>query len=397
MFGLKRALQYLFLVNMAIGFTSQFIVPLFPLYLESLHASEIQIGLILSLASVFSTIIMIPSGILMNRIGKKKMLVISVILAFFPPIFIAFIDNLVLVTPLYVIYTSSFAFFIISRMAMITENADPSNRATVFGVMNIAWPIGGIVAPTLSGYLVENYGWTPIFLVSSVLMGLSIIPTYMLSEPKKVEMKKTDSPIKISIWDRKYISFMVFMSLFHVLMGILEASNNTILPLYLKNQIFLSPYIIGLFFTLPSVSMLFTQVLSGWLADRYGRKRILVLCLVPVPFLFSLWLFTTNWVTLIIVYTVIVSFWSMTWPSSVALLSDYIPSELIGTALGIRMTSMRLGMTIGPILSVFLYTSISHTTPFLASAIMVVMAIIFGSLIRETAVEEMEAVPVLSN
>jgi MFS family permease len=373
------------MVNVAIGFTSQLIVPLFPLYLESLNASEIQIGLILSLASIVSTLLMIPSGILMNRIGKKKMLIISVVLAFFPPILIAFIDELAFVTPLYVVFNSSFAFFIIARMAMISENTLPQNRATIFGIMNIAWPIGGIVAPTLSGYLVENYGWTPIFLVSSFLMGLSIIPTLKLDEPQQISVKKTESPIKISIWDQKYFSFMLVISFFHILMGSLEASNNTILPLYLKNQILLSPYIIGLFFTLPSVFMLLTQILSGWLADRFGRKKILVLSLVPLPVLFSLWLFTTNWVVLIIIYTATISFWSMTWPSSVALLSDNIPSELIGTALGIRMTSMRLGQTIGPILSVFLYTSISFTTPFLASAIMVVMAIVFGILLKESS------------
>jgi MFS family permease len=339
---------------------------------------------------------MIPSGVLMNRMGKKNMLITSVVLLFLSPILISLFNNLAFVTPLYVVFNASLAFFIIPRMTMITENTSPVNRATVLGVMNSAWPIGGIIAPTLSGYLVENYGWTPIFLVSSLLMGLSIIPTLKLPRKEKVIVKETGSPIKISIWDRKYLSFMVFMSLFHLLMGTLEGSNSTILPLYLRNQISLSPYIIGLFFTLPSVSALFTQVLSGLLADRYGRKKILVLCLVPAPFLFILWLFTTNWVHLIIAYTVIVSFWSMTWSPSMALLSEYVPSELIGTALGIRMTSMRLGMTVGPILSVFLYTSISHTTPFLASAIMVVMAIIFGSLIRETPDEKEEPVHVQS-
>jgi MFS family permease len=397
MFGLKRVLWHLFLVNLAIGFTSQFIVPLFPLYLISLEATEIQIGLILSLASVFSTLLMIPSGVLMNRLGKKNMLIISVVFLFLSPILIALFNNLAVVTPLYVVFNASLAFFIIPRMAMITENTLPGNRATILGVMNSAWPIGGIIAPTLSGYLVENYGWTPIFLASSLLMGLSIIPTLKLPRQEEVIVKSTGSPIKISIWERKYLGFMVFMSLFHLLMGTLEGSNSTILPLYLRNQISLSPYVIGLFFTLPSVSTLFTQVLSGLLADRYGRKKILVLCLVPAPFLFILWLYTTNWIHLIIAYTIIVSFWSMTWSPSMALLSEYVPSELIGTAVGIRMTSMRLGMTIGPILSVFLYTSISHTTPFLASAIMVVMAIIFGSLIRETPDEKEEPVHVQSS
>jgi len=85
MLGLKRELWLLFALNLAVGFSSQFIQPLFPLYLESLNASEVEIGLVLSLASIVSMSLMIPSGLLMNRIGKKKLLLLSVFLSFFPP------------------------------------------------------------------------------------------------------------------------------------------------------------------------------------------------------------------------------------------------------------------------------------------------------------------------
>jgi len=75
--GLKRDLWLLFALNLAIGFSGQFMAPLFPLYLEGLGASEVEIGMVLSLASVLATALMIPAGLLMNRIGKKRTLLVS--------------------------------------------------------------------------------------------------------------------------------------------------------------------------------------------------------------------------------------------------------------------------------------------------------------------------------
>ena len=55
MLGLDRDLWLLFILNMAVGFSNQLIRPLFPLYLESLHASELEIGLVISIARIAAT------------------------------------------------------------------------------------------------------------------------------------------------------------------------------------------------------------------------------------------------------------------------------------------------------------------------------------------------------
>ncbi|NIU82635.1 MAG: MFS transporter, partial [Candidatus Thorarchaeota archaeon] len=95
---LDRNLWYLFILNMAVGFSSQIIQPLFPLYLESLNASEVQIGLVIGLSSIIATLFMLPSGLLVTRLEKKRMLLISVLLSLAPPFFIASMKNWILVT-----------------------------------------------------------------------------------------------------------------------------------------------------------------------------------------------------------------------------------------------------------------------------------------------------------
>lgn len=381
--SLDRDLWYLFSLNMAVGFATQLIQPLFPLYLESLNATELEIGFVIGLASIVATLFMLPSGALINRVGEKRMLLISVFLSAVPPVFIALNKNWLIATPFYVLFNMAFSFFIPSRMAIIEAKASASNRATLFGVMNLAWPIAGIIAPSLSGYLAENIGWDIQFYIASGIMGLSLIPTLLMKvETTTTSYAEGNNGGFLSL-DRNYLVFLTLIFFLHMAMTTGQGVVNMVLPLYLKNQINLVPSSIGLFFTTSSAMTLITQIPSGWLADRYGRKRLIVACLLPIPVILVMWSMTQNWVMLLVLYATSFSLWSMTWPATIAILSDNLPRWLIGSAIGIRMTGVRFGYTIGPLIGGYLYSSVSPVSPFIASAAFYGLGIVISLLLKE--------------
>ncbi len=383
MLGLDRNLWLLFALNMAVGFSNQLIGPLFPLYLESLSASEIEIGIVLSLSSVAATALMFPSGLLIDRVGKKRMLLASVVLSAVPLLIMASIKDWPTVTPLYVVFNVAFSFFIPSRMAMIAESATPRNRATLFGLMNMAWPISGVIAPTLSGFIVERFGWGLPFYIAGGIMAMSLLPTLALSERDGPSVEVVEEKGKSSLRDPRYFRFIALFFVFHLAMTIGQGCVNTILPLFLKNQIGLSTSYIGLFFTGSSVLTLVTQLPSGWLADRFGRKRLILACIAPIPLLYGVWPFVGNWIVLLVLNSAAFGLWSMTWPATLALLSDFVPAELRGSAFGVRMTGVRLGFTIGPLLAGYLYSAMGGVTPFVASAASYVLGIALAAFLRE--------------
>jgi len=380
MLGLNRELWLLFALNLAIGFANQFVQPLFPLFLDGLGASEVEIGLVLSLANVVSMALMIPSGLLMNRIGKRSVLLLSVVLSSAPPLLISLARDWRVVAPLYIVFSASFSFFIVARMAIVSDNATPGNRATLFSVMNLAWPVGGIVAPIVSGRIVEGLGWAPIFQVASGVMAASLVPTLMLG--RGGEGGDHGRQGGGSILGGEYLRFISVVFGFHFLMGVVEGVFSAVLPLYLRDEMLLSESLIGLFYTASSVLILLIQVPSGRLADRFGRRRVLLLSLLPLPFLFGAWGLVGEWWLLLALFTAASGFRSMTWPSSLAILTDFVPPGLLGSAVGIRMTSMRLGSTVGPLLAGYLYGAVGPVAPFLASAVvsagMVVAALGFS-------------------
>lgn len=380
--ALDRNLSLLFALNLSVSFSTQLIQPLFPLYLESLRASVVETGLVISLSSVAATALMLPSGMLIDRVGKKRMLLISVILAAIPPVFISMLKDWRLVIPFFMCFSSSFSFFVPARMALIAESATQENRATLFGLMNIAWPIGGIVSPVVSGYVVESFGWGFCFLTAAAINAASLIPTFLLKE-QRLEIGTRTEAGHASLLDRQYLPLMILFFAFHLAMTTGIGCVNMILPIFLRDQFELSYHLVGLFFTGSSVLMLLTQIPSGFLADRYGEKRLIVVCIAALPLLFGLWPLVGSWIVLLIIFAVGIGLWSMTWPATLALLSESVPSEARGTAFGIRMTGVRLGFTIGPILSGVLYGTYGRSSPFLAATLFYLLGIPLSLLLKD--------------
>jgi len=384
MLGLDRDLWLLFALNVAVGFSNQLIGPLFPLYLESLGASEIQIGMVISTASVAATALMFPSGVLIDRVGKKRMLLASVVLSTVPLVLMARAGGWVAVTPLYMVFSAAFSLFVPSRMAMIAERATQGNRATLFGILNMAWPISGILAPALSGFVVENYGWMLPFYIAGGIMAVSILPTLMLKEGRGPVVEVAEEGKRGSLRDPRYLGFMALFFVFHVAMSTGQGCVYTVLPLFLKNEVGLTASTIGLFFTGSSVLTLFTQYPSGWLADRYGRKRLILACIAPIPILYGVWPLVDSWVVLLVLNSLAFGLWSMTWPASLAMLSDFVPPELRGSAFGVRMTGVRLGFTLGPLFGGYLYSGMGGSSVFMAAAASFLLGIGLALFLRES-------------
>ena len=148
---LNRNLMYLFLINIAFGLSSQMINPLLPLFLDSIGAKEAEIAYIVSAGSLAATLLMLPSGIIIDRVGRRIFFLLNAGISAFSIFMMSKSSDWRIVFPFYVLFSLVGAFFVPARMSMISENATMESRAALFGVMNMAWPITGIISPVLTG------------------------------------------------------------------------------------------------------------------------------------------------------------------------------------------------------------------------------------------------------
>jgi len=270
MLGLNRNLWLLFAASFAAVVSIQLIMPLFPLFLDSHGASEMEISFVISLSSLATTALMIPVGFLMERLGKKRMLLIGLLIWTATPIFIGSARNWRIVAPLYMVYNLADTFIGPARMAMIAKYATPESQATVFGIMSMDWPVGGIISPPLSGFFAEKSGWHLPFQVAAIVMALSLAPALMLKD-KEEGGTQEDRVSALNIFRKEYLTTISLFFIFACALSTGQSVVGTMLPIFLKNQMDLSLSSIGLFFTGSSVLSLLSQVPGGLLA----RSRLL--------------------------------------------------------------------------------------------------------------------------
>jgi len=380
----NRNLLLLFVAGLAGVISIQLIQPLFPLFLESQGASELEISLVISMASLATTALMIPVGFLMERVGKKRMLIIGFLIWAASSAFLGPVRNWRIAAPIYMVYNLADAFVGPARMAMISDFSTPANKATVFGIMSMDWSIGGIFSPPLSGYLAERAGWQLPFQVAAVVMVLGLVPLLLLEE-RAGGRKKEKRAGASTIFRGEHFAMISLFFMFALALSTGQSVVSTILPIFLKNQIGLPLSSIGLFFTGSSILSLLCQIPGGWLADRYGRKRIIIGFLLPIPLIFGSWAMVNDWPALLILYSLFAGCLSMMGSASLALLSESFPAELNGAAFSVRMTGFRMGSIVGPLLGGYLYSSLSPKSPFTAAAILFLVGLPIVYFIKEKA------------
>jgi ACS family glucarate transporter-like MFS transporter len=342
-----------------------------------LDATEFEISLVISLSSIAGTILMLPAGYLMDRVGEKKMLLIGIMLWSVSTFLIALATNWRNVAVLYSFYGIADAFVGPARMTIISSSSTPSSEATVFGLMGLDWLVGGTIAPPVSGFLAEKIGWHVPLLVASVVFFISIIPAIKLDErtSKQVNKKNPESSITEVKGIRFFTAFMYFN--FGFLTNSAQAMVVTILPLFLHNQKSISTTIIGLFFTIANIVGILIQVPGGLLADKYGKKKLITLLLLPIPLIYGIWGFVNSWHAYLFIFVLSSGLVSMMGPATLAIVSEVFPKERKGSAFSLRMAGVRLGSAVGPLLGGFLYSATGSVSPFIGAGVIFLLSIPF--------------------
>jgi DHA1 family tetracycline resistance protein-like MFS transporter len=153
-------------------------IPLLPFFAEKMGASPTQVGLLIAVYAACQLI----SGPLLGRAsdftGRKPLLLLSqagtfigfLILAFAPSLWVVFIARVI---------DGATAGNLSLAQAYISDITRPEDRAKSFGVIGIAFGMGFLIGPAISGFLAKFDYRYPIF-AAAALSAASIFATYFL-------------------------------------------------------------------------------------------------------------------------------------------------------------------------------------------------------------------------
>ncbi|MEQ2526695.1 MFS transporter [Robertmurraya yapensis] len=129
----------------------------------------------------------------------------------------------------------------------------------------------------------------------------------------------------------------------------------------------------------------FANLLGGYCADRFGRKRMMVLSSLGQGICFLLFAMTSSpWIGFI-AFAFVGFFSSIYWPASQAMVADVVEEKDRSHVFAIFYTSINIAVVIGPLLGAVFYTNYFSELLFICGAICVGLALVLAKWTRETS------------
>ncbi len=373
--ALNPVVVVLGLVSLFTDLSSNMIVPILPLYLTTvLHVQEGSIGIIEGIAESTASILKLSSGWLVDRFGKYKLLML-----------IGYgLSNLT--KPLFALSGSWTQVLVVRfsdrigkgirtspRDVLVANSTTKEERGKAFGFRRAMDTFGGALGPLAAFGILAIYhnNYRLVFWLSvipGILAVLLII--FFLKDKKKTERKKQANLPKLTFknQNRHFVLFTLISGLFTI-----GNFSDAFLALRAQDAGMLPAMIPLAFFAYNIVSSIFS-IPVGMLSDRIGRRPVLItgfLIFAVIYFGFG----AANSVSWIWVLFILYGFYyAFTEGIQKAYISDIVPEEQRGTALGTYNAIVGLAALPASILAGFLYQAFGPFAAFSTSSVITVVS-----------------------
>lgn len=339
------------------------IVPAVPYYVAWLGTDTAELGIIFAAYSVGVLLTSIPAGILCDRIGHKKVLLLGQ-------------AGLGLATAAFIL-SGSVAALTISRflqgvasattwtagLALATELFPSAERGKKLGLVMSAAGFGTIAGPIFGGVLFDRLGYTYPFVAVAILAGILLvwIPSIPVeTAPGAFEAHNkapsSRSPLRDAFKNTNLLWGSVTVATGSFGFGVLDP----LLPLHVSQRFDLASQGIGVLFGIMGLTHTLSQPLLGTVSDRIGRKRVMVAGLLATaaaapliaiaPSLLTLYAATALFgLTAAMIFIPCLPLMAESTGENASEISGSSGQNSYGTAFGLLNTAYSLGLAGGPI------------------------------------------------
>ncbi len=358
---------------------------LMPIYLTDLGASVVQVGLVFTLSSVVILILQILGGWISDNIGRLRAIAIGSIGGV-----LGYLAMLLAPTwqwMLVAISVSQIPYALVgpSFGAFIAENSTQENRGKVYGITDTIFQITGVLGPPLGGFLASAYGFKAMLLVSVVLYALAAalriwMATTMRSPAERTPQRLSVSSLKISL--KTMLSLLVgggVITWIFVTDGVRDIAfrlSGELQPLYLEQVAGITIAQIGILGSIFSISMMFTPVISGKMADRHGERVPITLGFLLVFAAFMIFLQASSFVGFAVTWVIFGIGVGLLSPAYQSLISKVVPQKSLGVFTGLFRSSLGLISLPAPWLGAQLWERYSPRLPFAITAAAALVTIV---------------------
>lgn len=340
-------------------------IPLLPFYAEKLGATPTLVGWLIGVYAACQLF----SGPLLGRMsdstGRKPLLLVSQIGTLIGFLILAFAPNLWIVFLARVIDGATAGNLSLAQ-AYISDVTKPEERAKSFGIIGIAFGMGFLIGPAISGYLAKFDYRDPIF-AAAALSATSILATWLLLPSVKTGARAPDGPggrrLSLLQWSeyRRYFERPALATrLFQFLTFAFSFAMFTAgFPLFAERRLTwhgmkFGPEQVGYTWALAGFLGIFLQgPMLGKLVKRFGEAALNRVGFAAYMTGYLLLAFCYS-IPILILATAVSALGSLVRPALTSMITQATPREEQGVVLGLTQSLTSIAQITGPPLAGFL-------------------------------------------
>ena len=301
------------------------------------------LGIVANLAALGYGALALPSGVLADRWGSKRVIILSLLGGGILSLLVAVSPNVNFLAIALIVMGLAAGLYHPAGLALITRGVD--KKSIGLGYHGLAGNLGVAFTPAIAGAIAGAFSWRLAFVVFGILsIFLAVIVHFMLVDEHggniSSQNKKTNDFWRSLEGFKPMLKPFAAIFLINIFAGVIYRGAITFLPLHVENQVatkFLGIDPVTLAGSLTTIALLFGavgQYVGGYLGESVQREKLVtILAILLLPSL--LFLAAVNGMAIVIGAGLFALFYFMAQPAYNTLVADYTPQHLRGTSYGL--------------------------------------------------------------
>lgn len=389
-FHFNRETRLFLLSTLLFGFSFSVWELFFNLYFLSLGFNQDMLGLIRSATPISALLLGLPLGILSDRIGPRKSMLIGLTICFTGMLFEIRLLNPILVYVFGWIQGAGYMLYHIAQPPYIMTVSKQEHQALIFslnfGFLTVASMVGNLIAGQVPIQLERFLGLTPgspesyrwVITAGILLAATSLIPIFLLPKLQKSKRQTTQrAPLKVVL--RKLASKPIVrqLALINLITGFGAGLLIPYINVFLRQKYAISDNHLGIIFALASFLVFLGSIAAPWLV-KVTRSRIIPTVTTQaasVLFLLTLGFSPLLWVA-VISFLFRAVLMQMSWPLLENFAMIITPTDEQAAITSIRGIGWQTGQALGILVSGLVQTRYGFSPLFVTTSTLYVISIL---------------------
>jgi SHS family lactate transporter-like MFS transporter len=261
---------------------------------QEFHKSDAQIALSITLTLMFRPVGAFIFGLMADRYGRRLPLMID--LAFYSAVEVA------------TGFAHSFTVFLILRAlfgigmggewgvgaSLAMEKVPPRLRGLLSGFLQQGYALGYLLAAVCFFFVFPRWGWRPMFFIGGLPALLGLFVRFRVKESAVWQKTRHESWRSLAREVASHWKLFLYLTALMMMMNFASHGTQDMYPTFLQRHWGLLPRQRATITALSMVGAILGGLLFGFLSDRFGRRRAMILALACAIAMVPLWAYAPS-------------------------------------------------------------------------------------------------------